>query len=66
MLSVANVATPTGSWLLILENASTIIIRNMEKGQQRIVPFDTVLDEVVKLIGENNLDTYSPGEIGYL
>ena len=44
----------------------TIIIRNMEKGQQRIVPFDTVLDEVVKLIGENNLDTYSPGEIGYL
>lgn len=43
----------------------TIIIRDMAKGQQRIVPFDTVLDEMVKLIGEENLDRYSPSEILY-
>jgi histidyl-tRNA synthetase len=43
----------------------TIIIRDMAKGQQRIVPFDTIIDEVVNLIGEKNLDKYSPGEIVY-
>ena len=43
----------------------TIIIRDMQKGQQRIVPFDTVVDEVAKLIGEKNLDQYSPGELVY-
>lgn len=44
----------------------TIIIRDMAKGQQRIVKFDTVLDEVVQLIGEKNLDKYSPGELVYV
>ncbi|MBT7484649.1 histidine--tRNA ligase, partial [Candidatus Peregrinibacteria bacterium] len=44
---------------------NTIIIRDMAKGQQRIIPFDTVIDEVVKLIGEKNLDKYSPGELVY-
>ena len=43
----------------------TIIIRNMAKGQQRIIPIDTAIDEIVKLIGEKNLDKYSPGEIVY-
>ncbi len=43
----------------------TIIIRDMAKGQQRIIPFDTAIDEVVKLIGEKNLDRYSPGELVY-
>jgi histidyl-tRNA synthetase len=43
----------------------TVIIRNMQRGQQRTVPFDTVVDEVVKLIGESDLDTYSPGELVY-
>lgn len=41
----------------------TIIIRDMAKGQQKHVPIDTVVKEVVKLIGEENLDTYSPGEV---
>jgi histidyl-tRNA synthetase len=43
----------------------TIIIRNMAKGQQRIVPIDAVIDEVVQLIGEEHLDRYSPGELVY-
>lgn len=43
----------------------TIIIRDMHKGQQKTVPFDRVVDEVVKLIGESNLDFYSPGELVY-
>jgi histidyl-tRNA synthetase len=41
----------------------TILIRDMEKGQQRHVKMEQVVDEVVKLIGESNLDRYSPGEI---
>lgn len=41
----------------------TIIIRDMSKGQQRYVKMTEVVDEVVRLIGENNLDKYSPGEI---
>ncbi len=41
----------------------TIIIRDMEKGQQRHVPMEDVVDEVVKLIGQENLDTYNPGEV---
>lgn len=44
---------------------NTIIIRDMAKGQQKIVSFDTVIDEVVNLIGEKNLDKYSPGEVVY-
>jgi histidyl-tRNA synthetase len=43
----------------------TIIIRNMAKGQQRHIQMDDVVDEVIKLIGEENLDTYSPGELLY-
>ena len=41
----------------------TIIIRDMSKGQQRYVKMDEVVDEVVRLIGQDNLDMYSPGEI---
>lgn len=44
----------------------TIIIRDMSKGQQRHVMMDEVVDEVVKLIGKKNLDTYSPGEISLI
>jgi len=43
----------------------TIIIRDMARGQQRIVPFETIIDEVIRLIGEKNLDLYSPAEILY-
>lgn len=41
----------------------TIIIRDMAKGQQRHVKMEEVVDEVVKLIGKDNLDTYTPGEV---
>lgn len=41
----------------------TIIIRDMAKGQQKQVPIDSVVNEVVKLIGEENLDKYHPGEV---
>lgn len=40
-----------------------IIIRDMAKGQQRSVPMKDVVEEVADLIGEDNLDTYSPGEV---
>ena len=43
----------------------TAIIRNMEKGTQEKVDMDQVVKRVVKLIGDNNLDKYSPGEISY-
>ncbi len=42
-----------------------IIVRDMSKGQQKAVPMDKVVQEVVKLIGKENLDTYSPGEISF-
>ncbi len=41
----------------------TIIVRDMAKGQQKHMPVDEVVNEVVKLIGKENLDTYSPGEV---
>jgi histidyl-tRNA synthetase len=40
-----------------------IIIRDMSVGTQVTVPFDTAVDEVVKRIGEKNLDIYTPGEV---
>lgn len=42
-----------------------IIIRDMAKGQQRTVLYDNVIDEVIKVIGEDKLDKYSPGEALY-
>jgi len=41
----------------------TIIIRDMSKGQQKHVALDDVVQEVVDLIGEENLDKYTPGEV---
>lgn len=43
----------------------TAIIRNMEKGVQETVKMEKVVDRLVKLIGEKNLDRYSPGELLY-
>lgn len=40
-----------------------VIVRDMSKGVQHSTPMKEVVDEVVELIGEDNLDTYSPGEI---
>lgn len=43
----------------------TIIIRDMKVGTQVTVPFDDAVEEVIKRIGEKNLDSYSPGEINF-
>lgn len=43
----------------------TAIIRNMKAGTQVTVPFDKVIKEIVKRIGEKNVDKYSPGEVLY-
>ncbi len=40
-----------------------VILRDMSKGQQRAVPMSEAVAEVIKVIGEDKLDTYSPGEI---
>lgn len=42
-----------------------IILRDMRAGTQRVVEFDTVIDEIKKLIGEKAIDMYSPGELLY-
>ncbi|NIA02234.1 MAG: histidine--tRNA ligase [Nitrospirae bacterium] len=43
----------------------TAIIRDMEKGVQETVEIEKVVDRLVKLIGEDSLDRYSPGELLY-
>lgn len=43
----------------------TAIIRDMKKGVQETVKMDKVVERLVELIGEEDLDTYSPGEILY-
>lgn len=43
----------------------TAIIRDMSKGQQQTVKMDKVVGKLIKLLGENNLDKYSPGELLY-
>lgn len=41
----------------------TVIIRNMKKGTQEKFKYENAVEEMVKLIGEKNLDHYSPGEV---
>jgi len=43
----------------------TAIIRDMQKGVQETVKMEKVTDRLVNLIGEENLDKYSPGELLY-
>ncbi|MFA6521171.1 MAG: histidine--tRNA ligase [Candidatus Gracilibacteria bacterium] len=43
----------------------TAIIRDMKKGIQKIMPYSKVVEEMKKMIGEDSLDTYSPGEVVY-
>lgn len=43
----------------------TAIIRDMEKGVQETVKMEKVVKRLVELIGEKNLDKYSPGELLY-
>ncbi|MDA1060495.1 MAG: histidine--tRNA ligase [bacterium] len=43
----------------------TAIIRDMEKGQQETVSMENVVYRLVELIGKDNLDRYSPGELLY-
>ncbi len=40
-----------------------IIIREMTKGQQVHVPIEHAAEEIIKRIGENKLDLYTPGEL---
>lgn len=37
----------------------TIILRDMQKGQQQEVPFAGIVDRVIGMLGEKNLDTYT-------
>lgn len=41
----------------------TAIIRNMKKGTQEKVKMEKVVDRLIKLVGEKNLDKYTPGEV---
>ncbi len=41
------------------------IIRDMKKGVQETVKMENVVSKLVKLIGEKNLDRYTPGELIY-
>jgi len=41
------------------------IIRDMKRGVQEKVKMDKVVERLVELIGEENLDIYSPGELLY-
>lgn len=43
----------------------TAIIRDMKRGSQKTVKFSTVIPELKKLLGDDKLDTYSPGEVIY-
>lgn len=40
-----------------------IILRDMEKGSQKYISIDDVVEEVIKVIGKENLDLYTPGEL---
>lgn len=43
----------------------TAIIRDMQKGVQETIKLKDVVPRLVKLIGEKNLDRYTPGELLY-
>lgn len=43
----------------------TIIIRDMSVGTQVTVKFEDAVEQVIKRIGEKNLDTYDPGEVAF-
>jgi histidyl-tRNA synthetase len=38
---------------------NTIILRNMSEGKQKQIPFDQAIPEILALLGEQKLDTYS-------
>lgn len=50
-------------WTLLLGQIEvqegTIIVRNMKKGTQEIIPYEGIIDEVISRVGEDNLDTAS-------
>ena len=35
------------------------------KRHSEIVPFEKVVEEIKRMIGKENLDTYTPGEVVY-
>lgn len=42
-----------------------VIIRDMKVGTQKAVPLEEAVDEIIRVIGEENLDKYTPGEVIY-
>lgn len=44
----------------------TAIIRDMQKGVQETLPVEKVVARMVELIGKENLDMYTPGELIYI
>jgi histidyl-tRNA synthetase len=42
-----------------------VILRDMKRGSQKNIPLSKVVEEVIKVVGENNLDTYTAGEITF-
>ncbi len=42
-----------------------VIIRDMKKGVQEKIPVEKAVDRMIELIGEKNLDRYTPGELIY-
>jgi histidyl-tRNA synthetase len=43
----------------------TAIIRDMSVGTQKTVPFDDIADALIKLIGDENRDIFSPSDLIY-
>jgi histidyl-tRNA synthetase len=43
----------------------TAIIRDMTVGTQKTVPFDEIADALINLIGDENRDSFSPGDLLY-
>lgn len=41
------------------------IIREMKRGTQVTIPFNKVVPEIIKRVGEKELDKYTPGEVLY-
>jgi|SRR3989339_106785 len=46
-------------------NEGVVILRDMIKGVQYKVKYEEAIEEIIKLIGEKNLDKYHPGELVY-
>ncbi len=39
--------------------SGTIILKNMEAGKQKEIPFEDAIPKIIELLGEEHLDTYT-------